>query len=79
MTNMIILSISNIICFLIGAIVGQRVNKGKEVITTPSKVIQEHKQKKEKKFEEEYFKTIMDNIDAYDGSELGQKDIPKRG
>lgn len=67
-------------CFLTGAKVGQAVSKG-ETIETPSvspvKAIREHEAKREAKAEQERIDTIMRNIEGYDGTGQGQRDVPK--
>lgn len=75
MSDLIIISILNIVCFLIGAIVGQRVFERKPVIVNPVKEIKEYKEEKEISKEEQRFKDIADNIDAYNGTSIGQKKI----
>ena len=75
MSELIIISILNIVCFLIGAIVGQRVFERKPVIVNPVKEIKEYKEEKEISKEEQRFKDIADNIDAYNGTSIGQKKI----
>jgi hypothetical protein len=75
MTEIIIVSGLNIVCFLIGAIVGQRVFERKPVIMNPVKEIKEYKEEQEISKEEQRFKDIADNIDAYNGTAIGQKKI----
>jgi hypothetical protein len=75
MTEIIIVSGLNIVCFLIGAIVGQRVFERKPVIINPVKEIKEYKEEQEISKEEQRFKDIADNIDAYNGTAIGQKKI----
>lgn len=75
MTEILIISGLNIVCFLIGAIVGQRVLERKPVVINPIKEIQEHIEEQQVSKEEERFQTIADNIDAYDGTSFGQKRI----
>ena len=79
------IGIMNILCFFVGAKIGQKV-VNKETIEMPNlnplKAIdnakQEKKERKEKEAEDEYVKTIMYNIDNYDGTSKGQKTIPRR-
>ena len=69
----------NVLCFYIGAKVGQTVVKGEEVempIVNPFKAYQEHQERKEADREKAKIETILHNIDEYDGTEAGQKDIP---
>lgn len=75
----------NILCFFVGAKIGQKV-VNKETIEIPNlnpikaldNAKQEKKERKEKEAEDEYVKTIMYNIDNYDGTSKGQKTIPRR-
>lgn len=67
-------------CFLMGAKVGQTVAKGEKVETptlNPIKAIREHQERKEAEFARNKFDTIMENIDNYDGTGYGQKDVPR--
>lgn len=73
--ELIVLSISNILCFLIGAIVGQKVMKDRPIIKNPIESIKEHKIEKIQNEQDEYFKTLAENIDNYDGTSLGQKKL----
>ena len=72
--------IFNIACFIIGAKVGQKVSKGESIelpSVNPLKVVREHKAKKEAEIEQDRKSTIMQNIDRYDGTPNGQKDVPR--
>ena len=75
MINIAIISILNIVCFLIGAIVGQRAFERKPIIVNPIQEIKEAKNEEEINKEEQRFKDIADNIDNYDGTSIGQKKI----
>jgi len=75
MTEILIVSGLNIVCFLIGAIVGQRVLERKPVIVNPIQEIKNHQEQIEISKEEQRFQDIADNIDAYDGTSFGQKRI----
>ena len=75
MIEILIVSGLNIVCFLIGALVGQRVFERKPVIMNPVKEIKEAIEEKEVSREEQKFQDIMDNIDAYNGTSIGQKKI----
>ena len=75
MNEIIIVSILNVVCFLIGAIVGQRVFERKPVIMNPIKEIKEYQEEKETDKELEKYRTIAENIDNYNGSSIGQKRI----
>ena len=69
-----------IVCFFIGAKVGQAASKGKDIKLPkldPMKPIREHRERKVADREQERYNTIMENIDRYDGTASGQKDIPR--
>ena len=81
-TIILVLSIGimNILCFFIGAKVGQKVVKGEDIkLPNPIKAIEETKDtwefKKEQEEENERLKIQLENIDNYNGTPLGQKDI----
>ena len=74
------IGIMNILCFFIGAKVGQKVVKGEDIkLPNPIKAIEETKEtwefKKEQDEENERLKIQLENIDNYNGTPLGQKDI----
>lgn len=74
-----------IFSFITGVKVGQKVLRGETVETpnlNPIKAVKEakaeHKAQKEREAEDEFYATLMHNIDAYDGTNTGQKRIPIR-
>ena len=70
----------NIVCFFVGAKVGQTVAKGETIeapILDPMKPIREHRERKEAEIKQDRFDTIMQNIESYDGTGRGQKDVPR--
>lgn len=70
----------NVVCFLIGAKVGQKVIKGESIdipSINPMEVIRDREGKKEAKKEQQKIEAIMRNIERYNGSSLGQEDIPR--
>lgn len=77
---LLIVSMSNIICFFLGAKIGQRVvnNQPVRIIDkSPIESIREKQDSKELKKQQEIDDVIKHNIDVYDGISLGQKDIPR--
>lgn len=68
-----------IVSFTIGAIIGQKVVKKEEIklIPNPVRMVEEFKDSFEQRKERERNRIIAENIDNYDGTGLGQKDIPK--
>ena len=70
----------NIFCFLLGARVGQAVVKGETVEMpklNPMEAIREHQNKREAERAQDRMGVIMNNIDTYDGTANGQRDVPK--
>lgn len=68
----------NAVCFFIGAKVGQKVAKDEPIempTVNPMKMYQEHIDKREADKEKKRLETILTNIDNYDGTGLGQKDV----
>lgn len=78
---LLVMGIANIVCFVIGAKVGQAVRKGEDIKTptvNPVKAYREHEAKKEAQMEQNRIDTIMRNIEGYDGTGRGQEDVPGR-
>lgn len=74
-----VMGIANVLCFVIGAKVGMAVSKGEEIklpSVNPVEAYRKHEAKKEADAEQDKIDTIMANIEAYDGTPYGQKDIP---
>jgi hypothetical protein len=66
----------NIVCFVVGAKVGQKVDKGERIeIPSPAKAIREHKEQKKADAKRDRLNTVLQNIDRYDGTSAGQKDV----
>lgn len=69
-----------IVCFFLGAKLGQTAAKGEEIklpTVNPMEIIREHRDKKAAEMEQDRINTIMQNIENYDGTENGQKDVPR--
>lgn len=67
-------------CFFVGAKVGQTVAKGEDIKPPqidPLKPFREREERQEAKREQERMDAIMRNIDRYDGTGIGQEDIPR--
>ena len=70
----------NIVCFFIGAKVGQTVAKGEKIEVpnlNPIKAAEERASKRAAKEEQDKMDVIMQNIERYDGTAQGQKDVPR--
>lgn len=73
-------SAMNIVCFIIGAKVGQTVSKGKDIgvpAIDPLKPIRERQDRKQAKAEQDKYETILRNIENYDGTGAHQEDVPR--
>ena len=69
-----------IVCFFIGAKVGQKVSKGETIETptlNPLKAIRERQDRKAAEEAQERYDTILRNIERFDGTERGQEDVPR--
>ena len=79
--ELLIFGIVNILCFFIGAKVGQTVSKGEKIEVpnlNPVEAVRAIKEKYEARQEEDRIATIMGNLEAYDGTSVGQKEVPRR-
>ena len=68
----------NVACFFIGAKVGQKVVKGEEIeipSINPMKAYREAQDRRQAEREANKLDTIMQNIENYDGTSAGQKDV----
>lgn len=76
----LVIGLINALCFFLGAKVGQKVVRGETLETplkSPLEVVRDAKSNFEYRKEQERLQTISDNIDNYDGTSIGQKDIPQ--
>lgn len=68
----------NVVCFFVGAKVGQKVVKGEPIelpSINPMEAIREAQDKREAEREQRKLDTILQNIETYDGTGNGQKDV----
>ena len=68
----------NVACFFVGAKVGQKVVKGEQIelpSLNPMTAYREAQDRKQAEREAEKLDTIMQNIETYDGTSAGQKDV----
>lgn len=66
-------------CFFMGAKVGQQASKGEEIklpTVNPMEAVRAHQDRKQADIEKDRVATILSNIDNYDGTSYGQKDVP---
>lgn len=77
----LVVSILNGVCFFCGLKVGMSVVKGEPIelpslpSINPLKAYRERENKKEAEKEQEKLDTILQNIEAYDGTGANQKDV----
>ena len=67
-------------CFLIGAKVGQTAAKGEDIKlpeVNPVKAVTDYRNKRKAEKEKDKNDTILRNIDRYDGTGVGQEDVPR--
>jgi hypothetical protein len=77
---LLIMGMTNVLCFMIGAKVGQKVVKGEPVelpSLNPMDAVREHQSKRQAEMEMDKVETILRNMEAYDGTSNGQKDVPR--
>lgn len=71
----------NLLSFVIGAKIGQLSAKNKDISLNPVKTIKEEikesKITRKEDLKKRQIDTMLDNIDNYNGTGLGQKQIPK--
>ena len=75
---LLLLSTSNIVCFVIGARVGQKVTKGETIDLPTINLLEAYRQresKREAQAEQDNLETIMQNIERYDGTGIGQQKV----
>ena len=72
----VFICLSNIACLIVGTKVGQKAYRGEEIrLPNPVEKAQSFKDSQEYRKEQEALDTMLHNIDVYDGTGLGQKDI----
>lgn len=72
----VFICLSNVACLIVGARIGQKAYRGEEIkLPNPVEKAKSIKADQESKKEQEAIDTMLYNIDVYDGTGLGQKDI----
>jgi hypothetical protein len=71
----------NVVCFLIGVSIRQKVDRDETVempkIPSPVKIVNSMRADRIAKAEQQKYETIFQNLEAYDGTSFGQKDLPR--
>jgi hypothetical protein len=73
-----VIGLLNIVCFVIGAKIGQTIVKGEKVELpnlNPLQAIRENRAKREAENEQAKRDKILRNIERYDGTSQGQEDV----
>lgn len=66
----------NLLCFLAGARVRQKVDRGEDLkIVSPAEVVQQREKQKQEDREMAILEAQLQNIDIYDGTSKGQREI----
>ena len=68
----------SIVCFVVGAKIGQTIVKGEKIDTpnlNPFKAYKEKEARKEAEAKQDKLETVLRNIDRYDGTSKGQEDV----
>lgn len=64
--------------FITGLHYGSKVKKNETIeIPTPVKIIEKHAEERQKKIEEGIMEANLKNIENYNGTSIGQEDIPR--
>jgi hypothetical protein len=72
--------VSNMLCFILGARVGQKVVNGEPIEMPkidPTRAIAERQGRRAAEAEQERYNAILRNIEAYNGTDIGQEDVPR--
>lgn len=75
-----VVSTLNIVCFFIGSKLGQKVARGDDIELpnlNPIEMARNHKDKMQARAETERMNVILQNIENYNGTEVGQKELPR--
>ena len=68
----------NILCFLVGARVGQMVKQGQPVqLPNPVAAVKDAAARRHQEKEDKTMEALWHNIECYDGTAQGQKEVPQ--
>lgn len=70
----------NLLCFVIGARVGQKVSNGEEIklpSVNPVEAVKGYKEEREKRHIQSKMDAILENMENYSGSSVGQREVPR--
>ena len=73
-----VIAASNILCFIVGAKVGQTVKNGEKIDTPhPVQAVRDLSQSVKVEKERDRDAVILNNIESYNGTGAGQVDVPR--
>ena len=77
----LVVCFANILCFYIGARIGQKIIRDEDVtlpnpVTEVKEQVQEYREKRKSKEDQEQLDVILANIERYDGTGYGQQEVP---
>lgn len=77
----LVVCFANILCFYIGARIGQNIIRDEDVtlpnpVTEVKEQVQEYREKRKAKEDQEQLDVILANIERYDGTGYGQREVP---
>lgn len=77
----LVVCIANILCFYIGARIGQKIIRDEEItlpnpVTAVQEHVQEQRERRKAQEDQEQLDVILANIERYDGTGYGQQDVP---
>lgn len=77
--GVVAIGVLNLLCFMAGAKVATSKEITLPAVKNPAEAIQEHREKRASQRQQERMETILQNIDRYDGTGIGQQEVPGKG
>lgn len=74
----VFITLSNVICLIVGVKVGQKAYRGEDItmkLPNPVEKVKTFNESQETKKQQEAVEDMLHNIEVYDGTGLGQRDI----
>ena len=77
----LVVCIANILCFYIGAKIGQAIIRDEDIkmpnpVVAVQEQVQEYRERRKSREEQEQLDVILANIESYDGTGYGQREVP---
>lgn len=77
---LLIMAVANVLCFITGAKVGQKAVRGEKIALpelNPANQIRQARSAAKAKAEDDRMKVLSQNVECYDGTPAGQKEVPR--